>query len=141
MNAFRNLLLIAALPLVAQAAGPKLVKAADVAWGPHPFIKGAFLAVQSGDPGAGPSVLLMKFPKGMTIPAHTHTAQETVTLVSGSGLFGGGETVEAAKGAALGRGSFITIPGGAPHWAIAQEELVISVVMDRAADFHACGGK
>lgn len=139
MRAIRTYLFLAALPLVGQA--PRLVKAADVAWGPHPFVKGAFLAVQSGDPGAGPSVLLMKFPKGMTIPPHTHTASETVTLVSGAGLFGGGERVEASKGAALGHGSFIAIPGGAPHWAIAQDELVISVVMDRAADFHPCGGK
>ncbi|HJV91638.1 MAG TPA: cupin domain-containing protein [Holophagaceae bacterium] len=139
MNATRTLLLLATLPLAGQA--PKLVKATDVPWGPHPFLQGAFLAVQSGDPGGGPSVLLMRFPKGMTIPPHTHTATETVTLVSGSGLFGGGETVEAAKGMALGRGSFITIPGGAPHWAIAQEELVISVAMDRAADFHPCAAK
>ncbi len=139
MHVARTLFLLAALPLAGQA--PKLVKAADVAWGPHPFLKGAFLAVQSGDPGTGPSVLLMKFPKGMTIPPHTHTAAETVTLVSGTGLFGGGETVEAAKGAALGHGSFIAIPSGAPHWAIAQEELVISVAMDRAADFHPCGAK
>ena len=139
MPTIRTLLLLAALPLAGQA--PKLVKASDVAWGPHPFLKGAFLAVQSGDPGSGPSVLLMKFPKGMTIPPHTHTASETVTLVSGSGLFGGGETVDAAQGMALGHGSFIAIPGGAPHWALAKEELVISVVMDRPADFHLCGVK
>ena len=139
MHPIRTLFLISALPLAAQT--PKLVKAADVAWGPHPFLQGAFLAVQSGDPGTGPSVLLMKFPKGMTIPPHTHTASETVTLVSGSGLFGGGETVEAAKGAVLGHGSFIVLPSGAPHWALAKEELVISVAMDRAADFHPCSAK
>lgn len=139
MNALRTLILLAAIPALGQA--PKLVRAADVPWGPHPFLKGAFLAVQSGDPGAGPSVLLMKFPKGMTIPPHTHTASETVTLVSGAGLFGGGETVDAAKGTTLGHGSFIAIPGGAPHWAIAKEELVICVVMDKAADFHPCGAQ
>lgn len=126
-------------PLLAQETA--LVKARDVQWGEHPFVKGAKLAVQSGDPGKGPSVLLMKFPKGMTIPAHTHTSDEVVTIVSGSGVFGGGESVEAAKGTTLGRGSYIAIPGRQPHWAIVQEELVFTVTLNQAADFHLCGGK
>lgn len=125
-------------------AAPKetvVVRTADVKWGPHPFIEGAKMAVQSGDPSKGPSVLLMKFPKGMTIPAHWHTATETVTVVSGVALLGSGETVDAAKGTEVGSGSFAVIPGKNPHWAIAKEEFVISVALDKAADFTACGEK
>ena len=115
-----------------------VVAAANVKWGPHPFIEGAKMAVQSGDPSKGPSVLLMKFPKGMTIPAHWHTASETVTLVSGVALLGTGETVDASKGTEVGVGSYAVIPGKLPHWAIAKEELVISVALDKAADYTAC---
>jgi quercetin dioxygenase-like cupin family protein len=131
-------------PQVESRPAPKealVVTAANVKWGPHPFIDGAKMAVQSGDPLKGPSVLLMKFPKGMTIPAHWHTATETVTLVAGVALLGTGETVDAAKGAEVGVGSYAVIPGKLPHWAIAKEELVISVALDKAADFTACGAK
>jgi quercetin dioxygenase-like cupin family protein len=83
----------------------------------------------------------MKFPKGMTIPAHWHTSSETVTVVGGSGTFGSGETVDAAKGTELGAGSYLVIPGKAPHWAVVKEELVISVTLDKPADFHLCGEK
>ncbi len=131
-------------PQVEPRPAPKetvVVRAADVKWGAHPFIEGAKMAVQSGDPMKGPSVLLMKFPKGMTIPAHWHSASETVTIVSGLALLGTGETVDATKGTEVGPGSFATIPGKNPHWAIAKEELVISVALDKAADFTACGAK
>lgn len=138
MTTVRVMLLLAGLASTALAQTPTLTRPADIAWGEHPFIKGAQLAVQSGDPAQGPSVLLMRFPKGLTIPAHTHTSDETVTLISGSGIFGGGESVEAAKGAPLAQGGFITIPAGCPHWAIAREDLVISVTLTRPADFHLC---
>ena len=116
-----------------------LVKASDVKWEAHPFIEGARLAVQSGDPSKGPSVLLMKFPKGMTIPPHTHTSDETVTVVSGRGVLGQGESVDLSKGTEVGAGSFAFIPGKSPHWAVAQEDFVITVTLNRPADFHLCG--
>lgn len=139
MKAVLPFLLVTGLTSPAPAQSAVLTKPADIQWGDHPFIKGAKMAVQSGDPAKGPAVILMKFPAGMTIPAHTHTSDETVTLVSGSGLFGGGEQVEPAKGAPLGQGGYIAIPGGSPHWAIVREELVMTVAFSRAADFHLCG--
>jgi hypothetical protein len=45
---------------------------------------------------------------------------------------GSGETVAASKGAGLGAGGYLVIPGKVPHWAIVREELVIS-------DFQTCG--
>lgn len=118
-----------------------VVKAANIKWGDHPNVPGAKMAVQSGDAAKGPSVVLMKFPKGMTVPAHWHTSNETVTVVSGSGVFGSGETVDATKGSELGSGSYIVIPGKNPHWAIVKDELVITIALDKAADFHLCGEK
>ena len=64
------------------AQEPVITKAADVKWGDHPSVKGAFSAVQSGDPSKGACVVMMKFPKGTIIPAHTHTASEVVTVRS-----------------------------------------------------------
>ena len=118
-----------------------VVKTADVKWGEHPFVPGAKLAVQSGDPAKGGAVLLMKFPKGMTIPAHWHTSAETVTIVSGIAVLGSGETVDAAKGTEVGPGGYMIIPGKNPHWAIAKEELVFTVTLEKAVDFHLCGEK
>ena len=124
---------------LAAAEGGALVKASNTQWGDHPFVKGGQLAVQSGDPSKGPAVMLMRFPKGMTIPAHTHTSDETVTILSGSAVFGAGETVDASKGTEAGAGSYLVIPGKSPHWAIVKEDLVFTVTMSQAADFHLCG--
>ncbi len=118
-----------------------LVRATEVKWGDHPFIKGAQMCVQYGDPAKGPSVLLMKFPKGMTIPAHWHTSDEAVTVVSGSAVFGSGEKVDVSKGTELGAGSYLIIPGTNPHWAEAKSDLVITITLTKPADFHACGEK
>lgn len=118
-----------------------VVKAANVKWGDHPNVQGAKMAVQSGDPAKGASAVLMKFPKGTTVPAHWHTAGETVTVVSGSAVFGSGETVDAAKGTELGSGSYILVPSKNPHWAIAKEEFVITVAFDKPVDFVLCGEK
>src|SRR5690242_5669155 len=130
------LVAVALFPRAAQE--PVVTKAADVKWGDHPSLKGAFLAVQSGDPAKGACVVMTKFRKGLTIPAHTHTASEVVTVISGTAIFGSGVKVDASKGTELGAGSFIQVPAKSPHWAIAKEEFVITVNFSQAVDFHLC---
>jgi quercetin dioxygenase-like cupin family protein len=112
-----------------------------VKWVDHPNIKGGFLCVQGGDPSKGACTVMMKFPKGTVIPAHTHTASEVVTVVSGCAIFGSGTKADASKGVELGAGSYIQVPGKAPHWAIAKEDFVITVNFSGAVDFHLCEGK
>lgn len=134
--------LLAAVPVLPCAAqDPVVTKAADVKWGDHPSVKGAFLAVQSGDPAKGACVVMMKFPKGLSIPPHTHTASEVVTVVSGCAVFGSGVTADVSKGAELGAGSFILVPSKSPHWAFAKEEFIITVNFSQAVDFHLCSEK
>lgn len=137
------LLAILAVVAVPQDAAkdPVVTKAADVKWVDHPSVKGAFLAVQSGDPSKGACVVMMKFPKGLTIPAHTHTASEVVTVVSGTAVFGSGEKADVSKGTELGAGSYIQVPAKSPHWAFAKEEFIISVNFSHAVDFHLCEEK
>ena len=134
--------ILAAVALIPRAVQePVVTKAADVKWGEHPSIKGAWLAVQSGDPAKGACVVMMKFPKGLTIPAHTHTASEVVTVVSGTAIFGSGEKVDVSKGSELGAGSFILVPAKSPHWAVAKEEFIITVNFSQAVDFFPCAEK
>lgn len=116
-----------------------VVKAANVKWGDHPYVQGAKMCVESGDPAKGPAVVMMKFPKGITVPAHWHTSDETVTVVSGAATFGTGETIDASKGTEVGPGSYAIIPGKSPHWVITKEDFVITVTLDKPADFHLCG--
>ena len=131
--------ILAAVALSPRATqDPVVTKAADVKWGDHPSVKGAFLAVQSGDPAKGACVVMMKFPKGLTIPAHTHSASEVVTVVSGTAIFGSGTKADPSKGTELGAGSFIQVPAKSPHWAVAKEEFIITVNFSQAVDFHLC---
>ena len=134
-------ILLAAALTPCGAQDPVVTKAADVKWGDHPSVKGALLAVQSGDPSKGACVLMMKFPKGLTIPAHTHTASEVVTVVSGTAIFGSGVKADPSKGTELSAGSFIQVPAKSPHWAIAKEEFIITVNFSQAVDFHLCEEK
>ena len=115
---------------------PLVVKATDAKWGDHPFIAGGKLCVQDGDPSKGPSVLLMKFPKGLTIAPHWHTSDEIVTVVSGSAVFGSGETPDEARGTLVGSGGYLVLPCKQPHWALVKEDLTFTVTLNRPADFH-----
>ena len=64
-------------PIVATAAGAK--------FGAIPNAPACFtVAVERGDPGAGPSVILANFAPGCVAPFHWHTPSETVMIVSGS---------------------------------------------------------
>ena len=116
-----------------------VVKAADVKWGDHPYIQGGKMCVQDGDPAKGPSVLMMKFPKGMTIPAHWHTSDEIVTVIAGSVVFGSGEKADESKGTLLSSGAYAIIPGKSSHWAVVKEDLLFTAALNRLADFHLCG--
>ena len=141
LTAMLATLSLAGALLAGAAADPVVVKAADVKCVDHPFVKGGQMAVQSGDPSKGPSVILMRFPKVMTIAPHTHTSDETVTIVAGSAVFGGGETVDLSKGVEVGPGAYAVIPGKAPHWGVVKEDLVFTVTLNLPADFHLCGQK
>jgi quercetin dioxygenase-like cupin family protein len=76
-----------ARPLAAQgiAEKPIVVTAAGAKFGAIPNAPACFtVAVERGDPGAGPSVILANFAPGCVAPFHWHTPSETVMIVSGS---------------------------------------------------------
>lgn len=121
-----------ALVLVAQAAGePTIVlpNQEKYAPAPAPYPAGAQMAVLSGDPSKAGSqyAVRLKLPDGARIGAHTHGDTEDVTVVSGTLMVAVGTAFDAAHMTALGQGSFVSIPAGTPHFAMAKGETVVQV--------------
>jgi quercetin dioxygenase-like cupin family protein len=108
----------------------KMLSPAEVQWGPGPasLPPGAQAAVLFGDPTKdGLFAMRLKFPKGYRIPAHSHPKPELVTVISGTFLFGMGDTADAAKAKAMPTGSFINMPPGQTHYAGADEETIVQL--------------
>ncbi|MGF1621963.1 MAG: cupin domain-containing protein [Rhodomicrobiaceae bacterium] len=107
-----------------------VIQADAVQWGPAPasLPPGAQAAVLLGNPGKeGPFVLRLKFHDGFTVPPHRHSKDELVTVISGTFGITSGETVDRASIKALPAGSFVHLPAGMPHYAIAEGETVVQI--------------
>jgi Cupin domain. len=74
-----------------------IVSPSDIKWGPAPasLPSGAEAVTMYGDPSKeGLFALRLKMPKGYSIPPHTHPKPEVVTVISGTGRLGMGETAD-----------------------------------------------
>ena len=104
----------------------KVVKASEVQW---VDAKGAPRGVKHclvhGDPAKGSAVMLSKIPAGTTLPPHTHSSDEVISIVSGSCAIAAGEKVDESKAKVVGSGGYFTIKARTPHWAIAKTETVL----------------
>ncbi len=96
---------------------------------PSPFPNGAMIAVLSGDPNAAgrPYTLRLKLPDGARVPVHTHGDTENVTVVEGTFLVAVGDTFDASKLKALPPGSYVSIPGNLPHYAMAKGPTIVDI--------------
>jgi len=128
------LVLIAALAIApaAQAAdAPTIVLPGTETFvqAPAPYPAGAMLSVLAGDPSKAGSMytVRLKLPANVRIAPHTHTDTENVTVVSGSLLVGIGATFDAAHMKELPAGSFVSIPAGTPHFAMAKGDTLLQV--------------
>jgi quercetin dioxygenase-like cupin family protein len=90
------------------------------------------VAVERGDPSKGPSVLLLKFQPGCTIPWHWHTAGETLIIVSGSGKMQmkDGQPMPAKQG------DFVYLPGKNVHQFSSTTMVLLYDLPDGAFDIH-----
>jgi quercetin dioxygenase-like cupin family protein len=107
-----------------------VVSADAVQWGPAPpsLPPGAQAAILLGHPGKeGPFVIRLKFPAGFVVPPHRHSKDEFVTVMSGRFSITSGEKVDRAAAKALPAASFIHLPAGMPHYAIAEAESVVQI--------------
>ncbi|HZF40159.1 MAG TPA: cupin domain-containing protein [Blastocatellia bacterium] len=102
----------------------------DFKWGPAPpaLPAGAQMAVLSGDPSkAGPFTVRAKFPDGYKIPPHWHPTDENVTVLEGTFMMGTGEKFDEAAAHEMPVGSFVRMPKGTRHYAMAKGETVVQV--------------
>jgi quercetin dioxygenase-like cupin family protein len=138
---------LAVIALLASSLGPiaifGAVPAADAAdphhtvvsgdamkWGPAPpsLPPGAQAAILLGSPAQeGPFVLRLKFPAGFIVPPHRHSKDELVTVISGRFAISSGEKLDQASFKPLPPGSFIHLPAGMPHYAMADGEVIVQI--------------
>ena len=114
----------------AHAGDHRLYMPGDIRWmpGPPSLPKGAEAALLYGDPSKdGPFVLRLKFPDGYLIAPHRHAGAEILTVVSGTFLFGAGESADKGEARPMPAGSFTAMPANMPHFARAQGETVVQL--------------
>ncbi len=105
----------------------KIVQAKDVPWEDAPgMVKGVKTVLQYGDPVKGPYIILLRFPKDIYNPPHYHTADEAVTILSGTMVTGEGEKADEATGKSVDAGGYFIIPGKTAHWGRAKEDVVLT---------------
>ncbi|CDZ79324.1 Cupin domain protein [Legionella massiliensis] len=111
------------------ATQPILIKAADVQFHPAPgFPKGAQIVLLQGDLSkAEPYTIRFKLPDGFVIPAHWHTTDEEVTVLSGTFNVGTGDKVDKSQSTALTAGGFQVVPAKVHHYVWASGETVVQL--------------
>ena len=134
-------LALAAGTAIAQSvrgASSPAIAADAVKWGPVPdaIPAGAEIAVLMGDPNkAGPFVARLRFPAGYRFPAHTHSVDELVTVLSGTVHFARGDTLDRTKGRPLGAHGFNPTPAGVPHYLYTNGAATIQIQGEGPFDF------
>ncbi len=120
--------IVGALAVSSAATSPTIVTSNDLTWKPIPGVTGASLAVVWGDPSkAAPYIERIQMVDGVKFPPHWHPQDERVTVLSGTLLFGTGDTINTANAKSLGAGSFVFIPHGVHHYAVSQGPTIIQV--------------
>jgi quercetin dioxygenase-like cupin family protein len=102
----------------------------DVKWGPAPpaLPSGAQFAVLSGDPSkAEPFTIRLKAPDGYKIMPHWHPTDENVTVLQGTFAMGIGDKFDEGAAHDMTAGSFVRMPKGTRHYAMAKGETVVQV--------------
>jgi quercetin dioxygenase-like cupin family protein len=108
---------------------PTIVQPNSVTWKPVSGMAGLEEAVLWGDPSKEGSVYAERYKvsAGFKFPPHTHPQAEQVTVLSGTFLVGVGKTMDETKMLALAPGSFVGIPAGLPHYAMAKTATVLEI--------------
>jgi quercetin dioxygenase-like cupin family protein len=91
------------------------------------------LAVESGDPAKGASVIVFKGTARCSIPWHWHTPTEHLMIVTGSAKV---EMKDTGKTAVLGPGGYVMMPGKHVHQFTCTSACSAFVSSDAAFDIH-----
>lgn len=129
--ALAALLAAGAIPvaIAAAATAPTIVTPSQVHWTSDKTLPpGAKIAVLAGNPNAsGPYAVRLMLPDGAAFPPHFHGSAEWVTVLQGTLMVGLGDKVDKATMKALGPGSFVAVPAGLHHYAMAKGETIIEL--------------
>jgi len=106
-----------------------LQEPATIQWRPAESLPpGAQVAVLEGDPAKeGFFTMRLKMPDGYRVPAHWHTTQERVTVLSGTLNLGSGSTFDAAATKALRAGTYSSMPPKMVHYGWMTGETVLQL--------------
>lgn len=103
----------------------------DIQWvdAPPSLPAGAKFAVIEGDPKVAGALVTfrLKVPNGWSIPAHFHPADEHVTVIKGSFNMGMGDKLDKKAVKPFPAGSFMIMPKGERHFAVAKGETIVQV--------------
>ena len=135
MTQQRLALALAATLLIAPAVSPVLTRAADtvvtplsdVKWTPA-GIPGVSVAPVEGDMAKGPSHFYLKYDAGFVAPAHHHSPDHYVTVVTGTLVLTVG-----GKDYRLAPGSFFALTNKAPHSARVEGDQACVMFVDARA--------
>jgi len=89
-------------------------------------------SVQNGDPTKGASVILAKFNAGCTVPWHWHTADEQLTMVSGTAK----ASMKDGPPVLLKSGDYLELPGKQAHQFTCVAACTSFIVPSGAFDIH-----
>ena len=113
------------------------VQADKLQWGPAPAIlpAGAQLAVLEGNPSEkGAVVVRLKMPANYKIPAHWHSMDERVTVLSGTFNVGMGDKLSTAASQPLTPGGFVSLPAKMHHYAWTSAPTVVQLNLEGPFD-------
>ncbi|MEO6991747.1 MAG: cupin domain-containing protein [Candidatus Baltobacteraceae bacterium] len=123
--------LLIGLPMMVSASpgAPTIVTPDQVKWSPGTGpLAGTEMTVLVGDPSkAGPFTIRLRIPDGAKLGAHYHADTERVTVLSGTLLVGIGDNLVESSMTALPAGSFVSIPAGVHHYAMAKGETILQI--------------
>jgi len=107
-------------------------------WEPIPILpSGADWSMLSGSPAeSGPFTFRIRLPDGYVVPAHWHSMDETVTVISGTFGLGMGEQADRSKVTPLSAGSYVHLPAKSPHYVVATGQTVVQVSGTGPFDFN-----
>lgn len=98
---------------------------------------GAQLAVLEGNPAEkGPVVMRLKLPANYKIPAHWHSTDEAVTVLSGTFNVGMGDKLMEKGSQALAPGGFLYLPAKMRHYAWTTSPTVVQINLEGPFDLN-----
>ena len=114
----------------ADTPGQIYMNPGDMKWGDAPpnLPKGAKITVLSGDPGKdGWFVARLKMPAHYRIPAHWHSQDEDLTVISGTMYLAEGDKLETKHAHGMKAGAYHHLPAKAHHYAYTKAATVVQI--------------